>query len=774
MQTEARANADNYRETIAHTGGPKQKLAVQRAPLLRTLVFVGGATVMAVEMCASRLIQPSFGNSLLIWASLIGLVMIFLSLGYFLGGKLADLSPQPRTLYRLTAIAAIVMGLIPILDLPVLNGVSIATKNLSGGLFWSSVAGILILFSIPLVLLGCVTPFAVRLQVLERSNAGKTAGGVSSLSTLGSIVGTFVPVLFLIPNLGVRATIYLFAAILLVVSLVGWLLASSYQLSAVSYQQPAETNEHKIVAVKTSKNLLYAIVLLCGVAVMAVEMCASRLIQPYFGDSLLIWANLIGFVMVYLTIGYFVGGKLADRYPNPAFLYQLTGWAAFTTGLIPILSDPIFGLAKIGFDKVDGGLFYGSLVGIVLLFSVPLLLLGCVTPFAVRLRIAGAGNAGKTAGTISSLSTLGSIAGTFLPVLVLIPASGTRTTLYIFAAVLLLASLVGLVLTGGPRLRLRLPIYATMLAIVLVLAFGFVIKIIKPSNEGTLIYEKESAINYIQVVQSGDNTLLVLNEGHAIHSLYNPKQILTGGYWDYYMLAPFFAPNAQQNQVKSSLMVGLAAGTVPRILSGAYGDQLKIDGVEIDPEIVKVGRDYFHMSDQTNLTPITEDGRYYLVGTDKKYDLVGIDAFHQPYIPFYLTTQEFFRQVHDHLTPNGVTAINVGSPAAANGQRDFRLVNTIASTMRSVFPSVFIVDVPGTFNSVVVATNQTSDSATLAHNLSGNAVSSPLIKQVGDNVLKGGNLREWTQTGTVFTDDKAPVEQLIDQIILDYVVGGGK
>lgn len=773
MQTEARANADNYVKTVSKDTELGQKVAGRRAPWLRSLVFVAGATVMAVEMCASRLIQPSFGNSLLIWASLIGLVMIFLSLGYFLGGKLADRSPQPRTLYRLTAMAAIVIGLIPVLDLPVLNGVSVATKNLSGGLFWSSVVSILVLFSLPVVLLGCVTPFAVRLQVLERSNAGKTAGGVSSLSTLGSIVGTFLPVLFLIPNLGVRATMYLFAAILLLVSLVGWFLARNYQ-SALSTQQPARTNNNKIIEVKTPKNLLYAIVLLCGVAVMAVEMCASRLIQPYFGDSLLIWANLIGFVMVYLTIGYFVGGKLADRYPNPAFLYQLTGWAAFTTGLIPILSDPIFGLAKIGFDKVDGGLFYGSLVGIVLLFSVPLLLLGCVTPFAVRLRIVEAGNAGKTAGTISSLSTLGSIAGTFLPVLVLIPATGTRTTLYIFASVLLLASLVGLVLTGGPRLRLRLPIYAGMLVVVLVLAFGFVIKTIKPSNEGTLIYEKESAINYIQVVQSGDNTLLVLNEGHAIHSLYNPKQILTGGYWDYYMLAPFFAPNVQQSQVKNSLMVGLAAGTVPRILSGAYGDQLKIDGVEIDPEIVKVGRDYFHMNDQPNLTPITEDGRYYLVGTDKKYDLVGIDAFHQPYIPFYLTTQEFFRQVRDHLNTNGVTAINVGSPAASNGQRDFRLVNAIASTMRSVFPSVFIVDVPGTFNSVVVATNQTSDSATLAHNLDSNAVSSPLIKQVGDNVLKGGNLREWTQTQTIFTDDKAPVEQLIDQIILDYVVGGGK
>jgi spermidine synthase len=756
--------------------------AKQCVPLLRTLVLVSGAAVMAQEMCASRLIQPFFGNSLLIWANLIGLIMIYLSLGYFFGGKLADRYPLPNLLYSLTGLAALGFGLTPLLSNTVLTGVSIASANLSGGLFIGSLVSILLLFSLPLILLGCVTPFAVRLQVLERSSAGKTAGGISSLSTLGSIFGTFGSVLYLLPNFGVSITLYLFALALALVSALGWFLnrrsrttsepvaldLKTMPINTPSLNAPATHNRHI-----SQHGLLYGLVLVCGIAVMATEMCASRLIQPYFGDSLLIWANLIGFIMIYLAIGYYLGGRLADRYPNPAFLYQLIGWAAFTMGLIPVLSDPILGLAKIGFDKVDGGLFYGSLVGIVLLFSVPLLLLGCVTPFAVRLLILEQANAGKTAGTISSLSTLGSIAGTFGPVLVSIPAVGTRSTLYIFALGLLLASLLGLYLTQKHAWH-RLVVYVSMLVLVLALAFGLVTRTIKPTNDGILLYEKESAINYIQVVQSGDNTLLVLNEGHAIHSIYNPKQVLTGGYWDYYMLAPFFAKNATQNQVKNVLMIGLAAGTVPHILSSAYGNQLKIDGVEIDPEIIKVGAEYFHTNEQTNLTPIAEDGRYYLVTSTKKYDLVGVDAFHQPYIPFYLTTREFFQQVRDHLTTQGVAAINVGSPAAANGERDYRLVNTIASTMRTVFPTVFIADVPGTFNSVVVATNQASDSQALVSNLAGTAVSSQMIQQIGQNVLQKGNLREWTQTAPIFTDDHAPVEQLIDQIILDYVVGGGK
>jgi hypothetical protein len=277
------------------------------------------------------------------------------------------------------------------------------------------------------------------------------------------------------------------------------------------------------------------------------------------------------------------------------------------------------------------------------------------------------------------------------------------------------------------------------------------------------------------VVKDVNNrTLLILNEGHAIHSIYDPKQILTGGPWDYYMITPFFAQNRQQSEVKSVLMIGLAAGTVPRILTSAYDQNLKIDGVEIDPAIVQIGRDYFHMGEQPNLTPIVEDGRYYLVTSDKKYDIIGTDAYHQPYIPFYLTTREYFQQVRDHLTTNGVSVINVGSPTSGNGQRDFRLVNIIASTMRSVFPNVYIIDVPTSFNSIVVATNQPSDIEALKRNLQNGAVTSPLIQSFADSAIQKGNLRSWDDSSQVLTDDLAPVERLIDQIILDYVGNGGK
>lgn len=517
---------------------------------------------------------------------------------------------------------------------------------------------------------------------------------------------------------------------------------------------------------------LLPIVFVSGMAVMATEMCASRLIQPFFGDSLLIWANLIGFIMIYLTAGYFLGGRLADRFPQPSFLYQLTAWAAFAIGLIPVLSNPILAWSNEGFRNVDGGLFFGSLAGIILLFSIPLVLLGCVSPFAIRLRVHGVSNAGKTAGSISSLSTMGSILGTFLPVLVIIPSVGTRATLYIFSITLLVFSLLGLYLSK----RSRLPFYLPQLMVVLLLGFLLTTNIIKAPTDGELVYQKETAYNYVQVVRPSynpDQLNLVLNEGHAIHSIYNPKQVLTGGPWDYYMVTPFFSPGLNEKNFNSALIIGLGAGTVPKQLTKAYGNQVQIDGAELDPEIIRVGKQYFDMN-EPNLNAVAQDGRYFLMSSKKKYDMIGMDAYRQPYIPFHLTTREFFQQVRDHLTPDGVAVVNAGAPLV-NGKRDWRLAEVLASTMKAVYPNVYLIKLQNLNNTLVVGTNKpTSVTNASFRQVIDTTVTNQLVKQVAQKIYDEGTIEEWTTPGTIFTDDLAPIERVIDQIILDYVVGGGK
>src|SRR6266851_2457149 len=406
-----------------------------------------------------------------------------------------------------------------------------------------------------------------------------------------------------------------------------------------------------------------------------------------------------------------------------------------------------------------------------------MILLGCVSPFAIRLRIEQVGRSGHTAGQLYAISTAGSILGTFLPVLWLIPTIGTRYTFFVFAVSLLLVSIVGLITTqlSMPRLpdtRKRLD--KSLLSILLLIPMGAAVLSVNgpikpPSGSdggGVLVAERESAYNYIQVVRVGEQMQLVLNEGLAVHSIYDPNQILTQGPWDYFMVAPYFnTPPFTENQIHRAAIIGLGAGTIPRELTAAYGP-IPIDGVEIDGTIVNMGRQYFHMN-EPNLHVVLQDGRYFLQTTSQKYDVVGIDSYQQPYVPFQLTTKEFFQEVRNHLTPTGVTVINAGRTNS-----DFRLVEALAQTMHSVYPNVYIIDTARFTNSMVIGTN----SPTSLDNFMINSASltNPLLKSVAQESIVSGNIREEHSRTVYFTDDRAPVEQLIDQIILGAVENKGK
>jgi spermidine synthase len=508
--------------------------------------------------------------------------------------------------------------------------------------------------------------------------------------------------------------------------------------------------------VKVSPLLLRALVFLGGLSSIGIELTASRLLAPYFGSSTFIWANLIGMTLAYLAIGYYLGGRIADRFPRPWILFTATAVAAFSAGLIPIISRPILRISLDAFDRVAVGAFYGSLVGTILLFAVPITLLGFVTPFAIRLLLTSVQSAGITAGNIYALSTLGSIAGSFLPVLLLIPLFGTSATFLILSMALLLLSLLGLL-----SLRSRFPAVAVAIMAAILLASSALANAsqIKPPYRGTLIHEAESEYNYIQVLEDDGAYLLALNEGHAVHSIYDPDEILTRGPWDYFMVGPLFNQGAPSNPLDRALIIGLAGGTAARQLSIAYPG-ITIDGVEIDPVVADIGKKYFAM-DMPNLNVVIEDGRYFLKRTDQTYDLIAVDAYRQPYIPFQLTTKEFFQEVDDHLPPHGVAIVNVGRT-----DTDFRLVDVIASTMKSVFPYVYEIDVERYSNTMVIGTTSPSSIADYIANVNQLAPGS-IVRTVGERSLESGKIREAPDGGTVFTDDHAPVERVVDQIILD-------
>jgi len=305
---------------------------------------------------------------------------------------------------------------------------------------------------------------------------------------------------------------------------------------------------------------------------------------------------------------------------------------------------------------------------------------------------------------------------------------------------------------------------ALTLPIALALASFFLLRgSLKPTDG--LLYERESEYNFIQVVERGGTRYLLLNEGQGIHSIYNPAQLETFGAWDYFLAAPYFnAPPHAPAQVQSLALVGLAAGTIAKQYTAVYGP-LPIDGFEIDPGIVAVGRGYFAMN-EPNLNVVVQDGRWGLAHSPRQYSVIGVDAYRLPYIPWHLTTKEFFEEARAHLAEDGALVINVGRTFT-----DRRLIDAMAGTLQSVFPSVYVVDVPETFNSIVFATVQTTQAGNLRDNLAALPAGAPLfLKSVLLRTLQ--NLQPTPVSTTVFTDDVAPVEQLTNSIVIRFVLSG--
>jgi predicted membrane-bound spermidine synthase len=511
------------------------------------------------------------------------------------------------------------------------------------------------------------------------------------------------------------------------------------------------------------QRFLYLAVFTAGLTTLGIELSASRLLGSVFGTSNLVWANIIGLILVYLTVGYFLGGRLADRSPHYETFYRLLCWAAFSAGLVPLVARPVLFAAARAVLNINAAVLVGSFGGVLILFSVPVTLLGMVSPFAIRLAIQDTEAAGRISGRIYAISTLGSILGTFAPVLLLIPAIGTLRTFLSLSGLLMLVALGGLA-THHRRAALRLLWMPVVLIGLAMLALRGPLKP-PPDEDATVIFEGESAYNYIQVAEWHGTRYLFLNEGLGLHSIYNPDQLYTGMTWDYFLAAPYFNPPPYTpDQVRSLALVGLAAGTISRQYTAVYGP-IPIDGIEIDPEIVRVGRHYFAMN-QPNLNVVVEDGRYALASSRSRYDVIGVDAYRLPYIPWHLATREFFQEARDHLTERGVVVINVGRTAS-----DRRLVEALAATLGAVFPSVHVMDVPQACNSILVATVQPSAPENLLDNLALMDDQTHVLLRISVQAAYD-NLAPTPSGGPVFTDDRTSIEQLTDSILVNFALSG--
>jgi spermidine synthase len=479
---------------------------------------------------------------------------------------------------------------------------------------------------------------------------------------------------------------------------------------------------------------------LVGGGTLSTEISASRLLAPYFGASTFVWANIIGLTLAYLALGYWLGGRLADRRPDPQVLGAVLLVAAVALAVTPFAARPFLRGALHGFDVVSVGAVAGSFFSALALFAVPVTALGAAAPFLVRLALGSVEEAGKVAGRLYALSTAGSLLGTFLSALVTIPWIGTQRTIIATAALVA----VGAAFLLPPRWLLAPVAVAALLAV-------------PPPGIKSAIYQTESAYQYIRVVPNGKGRALELNEGVVTHSVWRPDTVLTGNYWDLFLMLPPLLPRPP----RTMLVIGNAGGTMARAY-GRFYPRVAIDGVELDPKVNWVARRYFGAGDNPRLRLIAADGRPFLERSRKRYDLIVVDAYRQPYVPFYLATSEFFRLVRRHLSPGGAVALNV-----ATTPTDKRLSDAIGTTLLSAFPQAWRWRALR-FNDLVFALRGPVARAELEKRAQAARGKLRLLLP-----LFGSSLEAVRPTGSPLTDDRAPVEWLTDRMILDQVERGG-
>ena len=478
---------------------------------------------------------------------------------------------------------------------------------------------------------------------------------------------------------------------------------------------------------------------------------------PYFSSSQIVWTIIIGTIMIAMALGNIYGGKTADKCPNPDKLYTRIIIAAIWIALIPVVGKYIvLGISGLLIFTVNNNfLIIAAFVACMVIFVFPLFLLGTVTPSLVKYSVDSLDDNGKTVGILGAFNTIGSIIGTFVPTFVTIPAVGTSITFLIFAGILLILSAVYFISvhTGTKK------VVASFLIFVLCCGLGYSDSFAFWQND--LTYEGESIYNYLQVYENDREVVLSTNVLFGVQSVYMKQDGLTGMYYDYAMAAPLMVPDKEISDM-DLLILGMGTGTYATQCRKYLGD-MNVEGVEIDEKITQLSEQYFSLSKDIPVT--TYDGRAFLNATDKKYDVIMVDAYQDITIPFQMSSVEFFSLVKSHLKDNGVMVVNMNM----RGSQEGNINQYLSDTIGNVFASECTVDVDNSTNRELFA----SDNPEMVNNLKINTakLDNRDLKTMMTKVSE--EMTPYEKGEYVLTDDKAPVEllgmQVIDELIKDEV-----
>jgi spermidine synthase len=423
--------------------------------------------------------------------------------------------------------------------------------------------------------------------------------------------------------------------------------------------------------------VLETTVFACGALVMIYEIIGSRLLSPYIGSSTYVWTSLIGVILAALSLGYWLGGKTADRKPDLKILAAALFLAGGAVAVTIFFKDVV--LAVIAQSPVI--LEIKALIAALILFAPASVLLGFVTPYAVKLKMSDLADSGKTVGRLYALSTVGSILGTFLAGFFLIPFVGSTRTLYGIAAALLALSL------------LLAPFALTKTNLTILIIFVFGVTATELQNYYLFktkdLHDIDTEYSRVQIFTmtdepTGRKVRAMAIDPYFIQSkMYLDSDDLASEYAKFYHLIRHFKPDFQ-----NTLLIGGAGYSFPKDYLKTYPDK-NIDVVEIDPQMTEIARKYFRLEDHPRLAIFHEDGRTFLNRAESgKYDAVLMDAFGSLFsVPFQLTTVEAVAEIARTLKDDGLVVFNVGGAVAGPSSR---FLQAELATYRRIFPRVLL------------------------------------------------------------------------------------
>lgn len=528
-------------------------------------------------------------------------------------------------------------------------------------------------------------------------------------------------------------------------------------------------------SILNNKIYLYMTEFFAGMSVMAVELGASRLLAPYFSSSQIVWTIIIGTIMIAMALGNIMGGRWADKDPNPDKLYGKIIIAAIWIALIPVVGKYIIlGIsALLVFTISTNFLVIAAFAACMIIFVFPLFLLGTVTPSLVKYTVDSLDDNGKVVGYLNASNTIGSIIGTFVPTFISIPAVGTSITFLIFAGILLILAIAYFV--SGKKKSVKAIVAVILFILSCIFGHGNSFAF----WEKDLTYEGESIYNYLQVYEDDSKVVLSTNVLFGVQSVYRKEKTLTGMYYDYAMAAPYMAGLKEKDRPLKVLILGMGTGTYATQCRRYFGE-MSIEGVEIDAKITDLAHKYFDLPEDIEVT--TYDGRAYLEAIQseddsqmgdfsqsqaesKDYDVIMVDAYQDITIPFQMSSVEFFTLVKKQLNPEGVMVVNMNMKSdGEDGINEY-----LSDTISSVFPNVYTVDVSNNTNRELFA----SESDKMIDNFKKDyqKETDEDLYQMMERVDIG--LVKYEAGDRILTDDKAPVELLsmnaIDALIRDEV-----